>query len=193
MNSCSNMEPADGNHFLATPVGLPAWAFHSWQWGRPLLPFHFGRPSPIARLISHTRRGRVAGWRADQGRINQPGHGSTPPPINRTAGFPQSGWKSRHSVAAFPTLPSLCLGERLVCCNLQRRSGSGRQLECIISTPTLSFSNACLLPEALCSDGLLSPPSLLLRPHAPVYRSPPHFPVVAGYSVGLMNERPSPL
>jgi hypothetical protein len=39
----------------------------------------------------------------------------------------------------------------------------------------------------------LSPPSLLLRPHAPVYRSPPHFPVVAGYSVGLMNERPSPL
>ena len=142
---------------------------------------------------SHSRRGRVAGWRADQGRINQPGHGSTPPPINRTAGFPQSGWKSRHSVAAFPTLPSLCLGERLVCCNLQRRSGSGRQLECIISTRTLSFSNACLLPEALCSDGLLSPPSLLLRPHAPVYRSPPHFPVVAGYSVGLMNERPSPL
>ncbi len=119
---------------------------------------------------------RVAGWRADQGRINQPGHGSTPPPINRTAGFPQSGWKSKLSVAAFPILPSLYLGERSVRCNLQRWSGSWRQPECVISTRTLSFSNACPLPETLCSDGLLSPSSLLLRPLAPVSRPPTNFP-----------------
>lgn len=120
--------------------------------------------------------GRVAGWRAGQVTIKEPDHGSTPPPINRTAGFPQSGWKSRHSVAAFPILPSLYLGERLVCCNLQRRSGSWRQPECVISTRTLSFSHACLPPEALCSDGLLSPSSLLVRPHAPVSRPPTNFP-----------------
>ena len=94
---------------------------------------------------------RVAGWRADQDRIKHLGHGSTPPPISRTAGFPQSGWKSRLSVAAFPILPSLCLGERLVCCNLQRWSGSWRQPECIISTrtfpsPTLTYSQRPFAP-----------------------------------------------
>ncbi len=72
------------------------------------------------------RLGRVAGWRADQVTVKEPDHGSTPPPINRIAGFPRSGWKSTHSVAAFPILPSLYLGERSVCCSLQRRFGSWR-------------------------------------------------------------------
>ena len=45
-----------------------------------------------------------------------------------------------------------------------------------ISARTLSVVSACLLPEALCSCALLSAPSSLLRPHAPMSQPPTSFP-----------------
>jgi hypothetical protein len=51
-------------------------------------------------------------------------------------------------------------------------------------------SSSPLLPGALCSDGLLSPSSLLLRPHAPVSYPPANFPP-RGYIAGLAGTRPS--
>jgi hypothetical protein len=108
---------------------------------------------------------RVAGWRASQGTIKEPDHGSTPPPISRTAGFPRSGWKSRLSVAAFLILPSLCLGERSVCCNLQGRSGSWRQpsaLSALAPSPSSTlvysqrpFARVVCYRHRHCSYGLM--------------------------------------
>ena len=55
----------------------------------------------------------------------------------------------------------------------------------------LSPSRSPRRPGALRSSGLLSPASLLLRPHVPVSCPPAHFPP-CGYSAGLTGKRPSP-
>ena len=61
----------------------------------------------------------------------------------------------------------------------------------IINAHTLSIASTCSLPEALCSDALLSAPSLLIRPHAPGSHPPMNFPGEAGYIIGLTDESPS--
>ena len=135
---------------------------------------------------------RVAEWRANQGTINEPGHVSTRPPISRTAGFPRSGWKSKHSVAAFPILPGPHPGQRPVYCRLpSMRSWNHGTPESLSARRT--FPSSPPLPEALCSDRLLSRSSSLIRPHAPDSHSPMDFTVETAYTIGLTNESPSPL
>jgi len=133
---------------------------------------------------------RVAGWRAGQVTIKEPDHGSTPPPLIPDVGnypvrlekqvlsdrLPSPSWPEPRSATSLrpPTVTRFC----------GHGTPASECWACLPSSP--------LLPGALCSGGVLLPPSLLLRPHVPVSCPPAHFPF-HGYSVGLTDARPSPL
>ncbi len=71
---------------------------------------------------------------------------------------------------------------------LSRRGNSPATAE---HSRRLSPSCSPRRPEILRSCGLLSPPSLLLQPHAPACRPPHTLPGVSGYSAGPVDDRPS--
>ena len=156
---------------------------------------------PTFRPPSMERARRVAGRRGDRGTIKDLDPVSSPPPIipdiefspvRLKADVPGGQPSPSHSSPACTRAghglrwPSGAIDYR----PLSRRGHSPANAG---HSRRLSPSRSPRRPGALRSSGLLSPASLLLRPHVPVSRSPTNFPVSPVISSASTSARPSPL